>query len=143
VPYKGSAPALIDVSTGQVAYALETLAATMPLIKAGRLKAYAISMNRTSALAPGIEPLSTAANLPGFDASAWIGVMVPAGTPKALVDRLSKAIDTAMQSSDTRERINVVGLEVDYRRTEEFGGYLKEQRARFADIIRKNNIRLD
>ena len=115
----------------------------MPLIKAGRLKAYAISMNRTSALAPGIEPLATAANLPGFDASAWIGIMVPAGTPKALINKLSKAVDAAMQSSDTRERINVAGLEVDYRKTEEFGGYLKDQRARFADIIKKNNIRIE
>jgi tripartite-type tricarboxylate transporter receptor subunit TctC len=143
VPYKGSSPALIDVSTEQVAYALETLAATMPLIKAGRLKAYGISMNRTSVLAPGIEPLATAANLPGFDASAWIGIMVPAGTPKALVNKLSKAVDAAMQSTDTRERINVAGLEVDYRKTEEFGGYLKDQRARFADIIKKNNIRIE
>jgi tripartite-type tricarboxylate transporter receptor subunit TctC len=143
VPYKGSAPALIDVSTGQVAYALETLAATMPLVKSGRLKAYAISINRQSALAPGIEPLATAANLPGFDASAWIGIMVPAGTPKALVEKLSKAMDIAMQTAETRERVNVAGLEVDYRRTEEFGPYLKDQRARFAEIIKKNNIRLD
>ncbi len=143
VPYKGSAAALIDVSTGQVAYALETVAATMPLIKAGRLKAYAISINRQSALAPGIEPLATIANLPGFDASAWIGIMVPMGTPKAIVAQLSKAMDSAMQSPETRERINVVGLEVDYRRTEEFGPYLRDQRARFAEIIRKNNIKLE
>lgn len=143
VPYKGSAAALIDVSTGQVAYALETLAATLPLVKSGRLKAYGLSTIDPSALAPGIEPLAAVANLPGFDASAWIGVMVPAGTPRVVIDRLSKAIDTAMQSTDTRERINAVGLEVAYRRTDEFGGYLKEQRARFADIIRKNNIRID
>lgn len=143
VPYKGSSPALIDVSTGQVAYALETLAATMPLIKSGRLKAYAISTLQPSALAPGIEPLATAANLPGFDAAAWIGVMVPSGTPKAIIDRLSKAMDTAMQSPETRERINLAGLELAYRRTDVFGGYLKEQRARFAEIIKKNNIRIE
>lgn len=143
VPYKGSSPALIDVSTGQVAYALETLAATMPLIKSGRLKAYGVSTMQPSALSPGIEPLATVAGLPGFDASAWIGVMVPAGTPKSVIDRLSKAIDTAMQSTDTRERINAAGLEVAYRRTDEFGGYLKDQRARFAEIIKKNNIRIE
>src|SRR5438105_5557415 len=74
VPYKGSIPALIDVISGEVAYALDTMAATMPYIKSGRLRAYGISTIKGSALAPGIEPLATAANLPGFDVGAWIGV---------------------------------------------------------------------
>lgn len=143
VPYKGSAPALIDVISGQPNYALETMAGTMPHIKSGRLRGYGISTIKPSALAPGIEPLATAANLPGFDAAAWIGVMVPSGTPKAIVERLAKAIDTAMQSADTRERLAVAGLELDYRRTADFAPYLKEQRERFADIIRKNNIRIE
>jgi tripartite-type tricarboxylate transporter receptor subunit TctC len=143
VPYKGSAPALIDVISGEIAYALETMAATMPHIKSGRLKAYGISTINGSALAPGIEPLATGANLPGFDAAAWIGVMVPAGTPKPIVERLAVAVDKAMQAHDTRERIEAAGLEVDYRRTEVFAPYLREQRARFAEIIKKNNIRID
>ncbi|HUP95064.1 MAG TPA: tripartite tricarboxylate transporter substrate binding protein [Burkholderiales bacterium] len=143
VPYKGSAPAMIDVISGQIAYALETAAATMPHVKSGRLKAYGISIARVSALAPGIEPLATSANLPGFDVGAWIGVMVPAGTPKPIVARLTAAVDSAMQAADTRERIAAAGLEVDYRRTEEFARYLKEQQARFSDIIRKNNIRIE
>jgi tripartite-type tricarboxylate transporter receptor subunit TctC len=119
------------------------MAATMPHVRSGRLKAYGISMTRTSALAPGIEPLATAANIPGFDATAWIGVMVPAGTPKAIIERLARAIDTAMQSGDTRERLAAAGLELDYRRTDDFARYLKEQHVRFADIIKKNNIRIE
>jgi tripartite-type tricarboxylate transporter receptor subunit TctC len=143
VPYKGSAPALIDVISGEIAYALETMAGTMPHIKSGRLKAHGISTIKGSALAPGIEPLATGANLPGFDAAAWIGVMVPAGTPKPIVERLAVAVDKAMQAQDTRERIEAAGLEVDYRRTEVFAPYLREQRARFAEIIKKNNIRIE
>jgi tripartite-type tricarboxylate transporter receptor subunit TctC len=143
VPYKGSIPALTDVIAGDITYAVETMAATMPFVRSGRLKAYGISTAKPSALAPGIEPFATSLNLPGFDAAAWIGVMVPSGTPKALVDRLAKAIDTAMQTADTRERLNLAGLEVDYRPTREFGGYLADQRKRFADIIKKNNIRID
>jgi tripartite-type tricarboxylate transporter receptor subunit TctC len=143
VPYKGSAPAMIDVIAGEIAYALETVAATMPHIKSGRLKAYGISTIKPSALAPGIEPLATGANLPGFDVGAWIGVMVPAGTPKPIVERLAVAIDKAMQSPDTRERIQAAGLEVDYRRTEDFAPYLQGQRTRFAEIIKKNNIRIE
>jgi len=143
VPYKGSAPAIVDVISGQVEYAVETMAATMPHVKAGRLKAFGISMARPSALAPGVEPLAKVANLPGFDTSAWIGVMVPTGTSKAIVDRLARTLDGAMKGADMRERINAAGLEVDYRPPGEFGRYLKEQQVRFAEIIKKNNIRIE
>jgi tripartite-type tricarboxylate transporter receptor subunit TctC len=143
VPYKGSAPALTDVIGGQIAYAIETAAATMPHVRSGRLKAYGVSLARGSALTPGIEPLATAANLPGFDVGAWLGVMVPAGTPKPVVERIAAAVETAMQSPEVRERIAAIGVEVEYRRADEFARYLKEQQARFADIIRKGNIRLD
>jgi len=143
VPYKGSAPALTDVIGGQIAYAIETAAATMPHVKSGRLKAYGVSLARGSTLTPGIEPLATAANLPDFDVGAWLGVMVPAGTPKALVDRIATAVENAMQSADVRERIAGIGVEVDYRRSQDFARYLKEQQARFSDIIKKGNIKLD
>jgi len=143
VPYKGSSPALNDVISGDITYALETMAATMPHIKSGRLKGYGISTLKASALAPGIEPLATSLNLPGFDAAAWIGIMVPAGTPRPVVNRLAAAIDTAIQSADTRERIAASALELDYRRTDDFARYLKEQHARFSEIIRKNNIRIE
>jgi len=143
VPYKGSAPALTDVISGEIAYAIETAAATMPHVKSGRLKAYGVSLARGSALAPGVEPLATAANLPGFDVGAWLGVMVPAGTPKPIVDRIASAVETAMQSAEVRERIASVSLEVEYRRTDEFARYLKEQQARFVDIIKKGNIKIE
>ena len=143
VPYKGSVPALIDVMAAQVEYAVETAAATMPHIKAGRLRAYGLSTLKPSSVAPGIEPLATAANLPGFDVAAWIGIMVPAGTPKPIVDRLAAAVDKAMQYPDTAEKLNASGLELNYRRPDDFARYLKEQRERFADIIRTNNIKID
>ena len=143
VPYKGSAPALADIVGGQVSYMIETVAATMPLVRSGRLKAFGVSLQKGSALTPGIEPLAVTANLPGFDVGAWLGLMVPAGTPKPVVDRLAAAMESAMQTSDMRERLSSVGLEVDYRRAEEFAMDLKDQRARFADIIQKGNIKLD
>jgi tripartite-type tricarboxylate transporter receptor subunit TctC len=143
VPYKGSAPALIDVIGGQVEYAMETAAATMPHIKAGRLRAYGVSTIKPSAIAPGIEPLATTANLPGFDAAAWIGVMVPSGTPRPIIDRLSAAVAEAMKAPDTGEKLAASGLELDYRRPAEFARYLTVQRDRFAEIIKKNNIRIE
>ena len=143
IPYKGSVPALTDVIGGQVAYAIETAASTMPHVRAGKLKAYGISMGRRSGLAPGVEPLAVTANLPGFDVAAWLGVMVPTGTPKAAVDKIAAAVETAMQSPEVRERFNGVGVEPDYRPTAEFTRYLKEQQDRFADIIKRGNIKVE
>ena len=143
VPYKGSAPALTDVAGGQVAYALETVAGTMPLVRAGRLRAYGLSIAKATAMAPGIEPLADSLGLAGFDVGAWIGVMVPAGTPKPVIDRLSGAMQTIMASADVRERLTGVGLEVDYAGADEFARYLKVQHTRFADIIKKAGIKID
>jgi tripartite-type tricarboxylate transporter receptor subunit TctC len=143
VPFKGSAPAMTEVMTGQISYTVETAAATLPHIKAGKLRAYGTSLARGTALAPEIPSLATAAGLTGFDAAAWIGIMVPAGTPKPVVERLAAAVDKVMQSADARERLNTVGLEVDYRPAEEFGRYLAEQKSRFADIIKRGNIKIE
>jgi len=143
VPYKGSSPALTDVISGQIGYATETLAATLPHIKSGRLKAYGISVAKGSTIVPDIPPLATAANLPGFDVGAWIGLMVPAGTPKPVVDRLTAAMEKIMQAPDIRERLAGLGLETDYRPPQEFARYLKEQNVRFTEIIRKGNIRIE
>ncbi len=143
IPYKGSVPALTDVIGGQVAYAIETVAGTMPHVRAGKLKAYGISTGRRSGLAPGVEPLAVTANLPGFDVAAWLGVMVPAGTPKAVVERIAAAVETAMQSPDLRERLTGIGVEPDFRPTAEFTRYLKEQQDRFADIIKRGNIKVE
>lgn len=143
VPYKGSVSALTDVISGQVNYMIETAAATLPLIRSGRLKTLGVSLAKGSVLAQGVPPLATAADLPGFDAAAWIGVMVSAGTPKPLVDKLTAAVDKALQSPEVREKIMGVGVEVDYRRIDEMGTYLKNQSARFAEIIKKNGIRVE
>ena len=143
VPYKGSAPALTDVAGGQVHYAIETVAAAMPLVRAGRLRAYGISTAKASALAPGIEPLAEAANVPGYNLGAWIGVMVAAGTPKAVIDRLSVAMNTVMQAADVRERLVSVGLDVDYAGAEDFARDLRDQKARFAETIKRAGIKID
>ena len=98
---------------------------------------------RASALAPGVEPLATAVNLPGLDAAAWIGVMVPSGTPRPIVERLSAAVEKATKAPDTGEKLAASGLEPDYRRPDEFARDLAEQRSGFAQIVKKNNIRIE
>jgi tripartite-type tricarboxylate transporter receptor subunit TctC len=143
VPYKGSVPALTDVAGGQVHYALETVAAAMPLVRSGRLRAYGLSTGTATPLAPGVEPLAEAANIPGYNLSAWIGVMVAAGTPKPVIDRLSAAMQTVMQAPDVRERLNTVGLDVDYANAEDFARDLRDQKSRFTETIKRAGIKID
>jgi tripartite-type tricarboxylate transporter receptor subunit TctC len=143
VPYKGSIPALTDVISGQVGYTTETVAASMPFVRSGKLKAYGVSLAKGSMLTPGIPPIASAADLPGFDVGAWIGIMVSAGTPKPLVDKLTIAVDKALQSPDVRDKLIAIGLEPDYRNATDMARLLKEQSARFTDIIRKSNIKIE
>ena len=143
VPYKGSAQSLTDLMSGQVSYSMETLAGTGPHVRAGKLKAFGISFEKGSALAPGVPALSQAASMPGFDVGAWLGLMVPAGTPREIILRLSVEADKALQAADNRERLAAIGLEIISRGPEEFAAYLKGESARFASIIRNGNIRID
>jgi tripartite-type tricarboxylate transporter receptor subunit TctC len=143
VPYKGSAQSLTDVMTGQVAYSTETLAATGPQLRAGKLKALGISMEKGSALAPGVPPIALAAGMPGFDVGAWLGLMVPAGTPKEIVARLATEAGKALQNAEVQERLAGLGLEMIPKGPDEFAAYLKGETARFAAIIKNGNIKLD
>ena len=143
VPYKGSAPSLTDLMSGQVAYSIETLAGTGPHVRAGKLKTYGISFEKGSALAPGVPPLAQAASMPGFDIGAWLGLMVPAGTPREIVARLSDEAAKALQTTEVRERMATIGIEIISRRPDEFAAYLKGESARFASIIKNANIKIE
>ncbi len=143
VPYKGSVPALTDVIGGQVSYMTETVAATMPHVRSGKLRAYGQSTLKASALAPDVPTYAVAANMPGFDFAAWIGIMVSAGTPKPIVDKVAAAVDKVLQTADAREKMGSVGLDVNYHRADDMGAYLKKQSAQVADIIKKANIKIE
>lgn len=143
VPYKGSSPALTDVVTGRVTYCIETAAATMPFVRDGRAKAYGVSLLKGSIVTPGIPPLATAAGIPGFDLGAWMGIMVPKGTPKEIVAQLSVAMKEVMQSKDVADIFLRIAVENDYRPTEAFSQYLKATTKMFSDVIKTNNIKLE
>jgi tripartite-type tricarboxylate transporter receptor subunit TctC len=142
VPYKGSIPALTDIVGGQVTYMTETVAATMPFIRQGRLKGYGIS-TKPSVLAPGIPAIATAADMPGFDFAAWIGIMVSAGTSKALVDKITAGVDKALQTQDSRDKLASAGLETAYHRADQMAEYLKRQSGQVADIIKRTGIKVE
>ncbi|MEO7405284.1 MAG: tripartite tricarboxylate transporter substrate binding protein [Burkholderiales bacterium] len=143
VPYKGSSPALTDLIGGQVDYSIETAAATLPHVKGGRLKVYGLSLAQRSQLAPDIPTFEKAANMPGFDAGAWLGVMVPAGTPPAIIARLAAETDKMLKSADVREKFAAGGLELFSGNTEAFAARLRIERERFEGIIKRANIKVE
>lgn len=146
VPYKGSSPALTDVISGRVDYCIETAAATMPHVKGGRLRAYGVSLKNGSEVTPGLVPFASLSNIPGlkgFDMGAWLGVMVPSGTPKPVVERLAAAVQKIMTAPEVRQSFMNIAVEPDYRPGEDYARYLKDIREIFSTVIRTNNIKAD
>ena len=143
VPFSGSAPSLTAVMAGQVDYTIETLAATNPLVRDGKLKSFGISVDRESLLAPGLQPISRAFDMPGFDVGAWFGIMAPAATPQPIQERIALAVQHGLARPETKQRFGNVGIEVESRQLGDFAAYLKRQKESFATIIRTADIKVE
>lgn len=143
VPYKGSSPALSDVLAGRVDYCIETAAATMPFVRDGRLRALGVSLEKGSAVTPGVPALATEVGIPGFNLGAWIGLVGPAGLPANVLERLEKAMKEIMSSPETREVFNRIALEIDFKERADFLKYLDSTRTQFEDVIKRNNIKIE
>lgn len=143
VPFAGSAPALTAVIGNHVNYSIETVAATMPIVRNGQLRALGISLKNGSTLVPSIPPLARLPGMAEYDAGAWIGLMAPANTPPAVVERLEAEVGRAMQLPEIRQRLENAGLELDYQNAAGMGAYITRQRAAFQNAIRAANIRIE
>lgn len=143
VPFAGSAPALTAVVGGHVNYAIETLAATATLIRNGQVRALGITFKNGSTLIPEVPPLARLPGLAEFDAGAWIGLMAPAGTPAAILERVEGEIGRAMQRGEMRDRLASAGLEPEFRGIAAMREYITTQRRAFATAIRAANIRIE
>ncbi len=143
VPFAGSAPALTAVIGNHVNYSIETVAATMPIVRNGQLRALGISLKNGSTLVPSIPPLARLPGMADYDAGAWIGLMAPANTPAAVVEQLDAEVGRAMQLPEIRQRLQNAGLELDYQNTAGMGAYIARQRAAFQNAIRVANIRIE
>lgn len=143
VPYKGSAPALADVMNGEISYAIETVAATAPHIKSGRVKTFGVSTARRSAALPDVPPLAESAGLPQYDIAGWIGYAAPAGTPHEFVARLSGEIRKALANDDLKVRMVSLGLDAVSTTPEEMAAYMRREQDRYGEIIRNANIRVE
>jgi len=143
IPYKGSAPALVDVVSGQVQMMIDTINTVAPYAKDNRLRALAIAITRRSALLPEVPTLEQAANLPGFEMSAWQGVVVPAGTSPEIVARLNAEVNKALQSADLRARLAAGGSEPLGGTSEQYAAYIRSELGRWAKVVRDSGAKLD
>ena len=140
VPYKGAAPSTIAVLSGEVAWQFSAILSTVPYLKAGRLRALAVSSLKRSPVLPDVPPVAD--TLPGFEASPWTGVSAPAGTPKELIARLNQEIARALNAPDARERLTRDGNEVVAAPAEQFDAFFRAQMDKWAKVIRDAGIRL-
>jgi tripartite-type tricarboxylate transporter receptor subunit TctC len=142
-PYKGSVPALTDVIGGQVAYAVETVAATGSFIKSGKLKTFGVTSARGSAALPGVPSLAESADIPGYDCAAWIGYAAPAGTPKDILAKLAAEIHKAVQAPDLKDRYVPLGMDTASNSPDEMAAFLRREQDRYATIIKNANIKIE
>jgi tripartite-type tricarboxylate transporter receptor subunit TctC len=142
VPYKGMNPSNLGVMTGQIQLGFPSMTSVLPHVKAGKLKAFAITTKSRSALAPDI-PTMDEAGVRGYEASIWNGILVPTGTPKAIVNRLHDAIVQILKSPQAHERYANVGAEIRYDSPEEFQALIRAELAKWAKVIKAAGIRVN
>src|SRR5436190_3978068 len=142
VPYKGAAPAMQDLVGGQVQLMFDNFASASTQVKAGKVKALAVTTAKRSALAPDL-PTIAESGLPGFDINTWFGIFVPAGTPREAVDRLHAEFTRALALPDIREKITNLGAEPVGSRPEEFAAYVKSEGEKYARVIKASGAKAD
>ena len=142
VPYKGAQPALTDVVAGQAQLMFATSASAIPYIKAGRLRALAVTTSQRSSGVPDL-PTVSEAGLPGFEAITWHGVVVPRATPAPLVARLNADILQALRSRDLRERLESLGAELAPGSPQDFADYIAREIPKWAKVVQDSGARAD
>jgi tripartite-type tricarboxylate transporter receptor subunit TctC len=142
VAYKGSAPAVTDLIAGQVDVMFDNTPNVLPHVKAGKLKALAVSTKSRTVLAPEI-PSVDESGVPGYDVSVWFGVLTVAGTPREIVQRLNGEMVKILGSREVKERFARMGVEVVAGAPEQFSQFLKSEVARWAKVVQDAGIKAD
>lgn len=142
VAYRGGAPAVIDLVGGQVPFALMDSASVQQYVTAGKLRALGVASAERLKNFPEVPTLAEQ-GLPGFEASAWQGLVVPSGTPPATVAALSKSLQAALDSVPVKARFQTLSLEALPGTPQQMTAYVRTERDRWGALVRKNNIKLD
>jgi tripartite-type tricarboxylate transporter receptor subunit TctC len=142
IPYKGAAAAMQDLIGGRLDLMFDNLASSLPQVRAGRVRALAVTTAKRSLLVPEL-PTIAESGLPGFDISTWFGIFVPAGTSRPVVERLHAEFSRALAAPDVRERMLLLGAEPVGNTPEEFAAYVKSEAAKYAKLVRASGAKVD
>ena len=142
VPYKGDAPAMTDTISGQVAMTMPTVVAATPLIKAGKLRPLAVTTKTRVASLPDV-PTMQEAGVPGYESSSWGGVMAPAGTPVAIINKIHGDLVRVLKMPDVQEQLAGLGATVVAVGPGEFAVFLQAEIRKWDGVARRANIRLE
>jgi tripartite-type tricarboxylate transporter receptor subunit TctC len=140
VPYKGSSGARNDIISGQIEMMFDSVPSMAPIIQAGRVKALGTTGKVRSAILPDVPTLSEA-GVPGYEATIWIGVMAPAGTPQPIVTLLSTEINKILGRTDVRAAWKKQGANTMVMTPEQFGTYVQSEIDKWAKVIQANGIK--
>ena len=142
IPYKGGGPAIVDVLAGQVPVTFGTAASVSPHTKSGRLRGLAVTGGKRSAVLPDL-PTIAESGLPGYEMLNWLGLFTPAGTPRAVVEKLSVEATRIMRTPEVRERLNAQGAEPSPLGTEEFTVFVKSEVEKWAKVVAATGMTAD
>ena len=142
IPYKGLAPALTDLLSGEISVMFSSAVAALPQVKSGRLRAIAMTGAKRSAAIPNV-PTVAESGVPGYETGSWYGVVVPAGTPRAAIDRLSREIQTIVKSPDFTAKLNEEAVIPVGSTPEAFDKHIRNELARWAKVIKAAKIALE
>jgi tripartite-type tricarboxylate transporter receptor subunit TctC len=142
VPYKGSAPALIDLFAGNVLLLFDSIPSSLPHVRAGKLKAIAVASSRRSPVLPELPTLSEA-GLTGFAADNWFGIMAPAGTPEAIVAKLNADLIRAIDSAQVKEIVARQGGELRSSTPGEMAAQIRSDREKWGKVVRESGARIE
>ena len=143
IPYKGAAPAVADLMAGRVHLIFDNLASALPNVKAGKVRALAVTTRQRSAFLPELPTLDES-GLRGFDMTTWWGVMAPGKTLQAVVERLNAEVFRALESPDVRQRLRAMGSEVPAVRTPEaFTAFVASELKTYGDLVKRSGAKPD
>lgn len=142
IPYRGSGPALLAVVGGETQLAIADITTAAAQIKSGRVKALGVLSKARSPLAPDIASLNES-GLPGYESVGWFGILAPAGTPAAVVQRLNTEITAVLKSTEVRERFAAAGLEPLPSTPDEMAEFMKSESVKWARVIKESGASVD
>jgi len=141
IPYKGAAPATTDLLSGQITLMFNNMLSAMPQVKAGRLRAVAVTSLKRSAAVPELPTI--AETVPGYEANGWYGAFAPAATSKDLINRVNAEMNRIMKMPDVTQRLAGDGVEAVGTTPEQFGAYLKQEVAKWGKVVKASGAKAD